>query len=420
MIYPGAVIEFFPGNFAKAPNLQVNTPGDKMESPASQPSEEMVGSVEEVANPEEALKAKIEERPISAESENAGLFADAPPLPPPSFKSQPVGGFPPSFKSTSQTPSKYGEGGIHLDLRPQMPSAGQLIPQSYLYQGRFSSLASLGEVVELENGERSTGVGGFVYIDSQNELTVGQKMTVVSKGYQLKSLGKGGTSVRYAGVVQITESLASSRYRAEVIGALFPIGKGAKLVRQEIPSLSSSPGRENARRVEIFAGEYDNNRKVFGSSSLVYLSGGRDQGIQVGDTFGVYKNRSSRYKDAKVSESPRPVAMLKVYDVQDSVASGILINAVEDVRIKDFTGPLATGNFEISGSERSDIDAIENQLDSSEESFAEEGEGNLDDEDFDELESEEGSSEESDLEDDAELDAENEDFDALEEDLDGL
>jgi hypothetical protein len=88
----------------------------------------------------------------------------------------------------------------------------------------------------------------------------------------------------------------------------------------------------------IIGGEYDENRKVIGENSVVYLDQGSNVGLKPGDILPVQARRGERREDTKFPDWRRPIGILKIVKVERNVSTAIVVEAQEEITPGDRTG----------------------------------------------------------------------------------
>lgn len=338
LIQPGAVLRFFPGSFAKPPKvtLSANTAAE-LEGQSTAPSSSAMvknNSSESSGDSQDTGLA------ISPDEDNSQvtLFSDTPVIPPPSYIAQPVRPLPDSFQSNNLFENNYGKDGIKFDVKPQDLAQGSFYPSTFVSEVPLSGLSPLGQVVEIELGQEVAGYGTMVYIDSDTELNLGQNLLAYNEGEKVSGPGGAGRLVRVAGSLKVTEVIGPQKYRALVTGAFFPVPQGAHVFTASVPIVDPHGGRPSAKEFPVFAGEAWDERKMMGVGEIIFLSGGQQDGVAVGDRFGIYKNRKKRYSSYLFKKTPVPTAIIKVFNVQDRISSAVIVSSSEDVQIGDTTG----------------------------------------------------------------------------------
>ena len=416
LIFPDVVIRFFSGTMAQPPNIQLVQPGIDPLPPGA----------------DEAAAAQGPPVPPPTPPPAAGpshLYPGAPAIPPSQTRTTPVNNnIPPAFQVSSFQINNFDKSGVSLDVRPPDPVSPRLVPHTFFHQGSESSFDNFGKVIEIEDGEETAGFGGLVYIRSAKKLAKGEIITIIGKDYAFSKGRYRGTVFRYMGEVEVIEAINDQSYRAKVVAAILPIEVGAFLSDETIPNFSLEGGRPQAGKYDIIGGAYENEREVFGPNSILFIAAGSEQNVQVDDIFGVYKNRLVRFSDATYWQSPHPIAVIKVFRVETQVSSAMVLLANEEVRPGDSTGPLAATSLDIGEGQKEELDGDgpidyeggegeESDLDTVEEGLDSEDELEGDEEEFDDSGENEGLDEDgSDGEGEVETEsAEEESFD----DLDG-
>jgi len=363
LIYPGAVLSFMPGSATQAPRIEIQKEGSQL------PGWSNESSVNKAMGKD--VKTEI------------AVLQGAPDIPPPGYMGEPVKQLPASFVKSNLSSENFGREGINFDLKPGDISEGNYFPSSFVSDLQMRQLSPVAEVVEIELGQKKAGYGSMVYIDSSNELSIGKNLLVYRQGQKISGNGRRGSLIQVAGNVKVTEAITSGKYRAIITGSFFPISVGSGLFEKQIPKVSVSGGRPSSKKFKIFGGEAWNKRNLLGSGEVIFITGGADSGVKIGDLFGIYKNRKKRYKDSVISRTPVPTATIKVFDVQSNMSSAVIVSSREDVQIGDFTGSPTVSISGISEKERFDLDDIEAAVDP--EGFSSGDSGALEDEDFEDL-----------------------------------
>ena len=374
LIYVGAKVRFFSGSMASPPGIEVSG-ADKM-------AEGIATQEPEGEPPPPGMKPVDSTKAKDAIAKK--LYPGAPSIPPPKDFVKPVpNSLPSTFKAKADSKNRYDKQGLSFDVRPPLILSPRFIPHSFLFPGLFSSYPNTGKVTEVEDGEEIAGKSQYVYIDSDKNYSIGDQFTIIGKDFSFQKGLTVGDVIQYRGVAKVIDDLGDSRYRAEVIYAINPILVGSWVSEEAIPNLADdNVGRPKNVRAELIGGAYAERRDIFATGDIVFLDSGSSDGLSQGDILGVYKNRSRRYSNSKVSESPRPIGHLKVFRADTSVASAFVFQASEAIVIGDKTGTATLTSTQSSESEQLDLDSIEGELDFDEGSAAQA------DEDEESLESE--------------------------------
>jgi len=285
LIYPGAVLSFMPGSATQAPRIEIQKEGSQL------PGWSDESSVNKAMGKD--VKTEI------------AVLQGAPDIPPPGYIGEPVKQLPASFVKSNLSSENFGREGINFDLKPGDISEGNYFPSSFVSDLQMRQLSPVAEVVEIELGQKKAGYGSMVYIDSSNELSIGKNLLVYRQGQKISGNGRRGSLIQVAGKVKVTEAITC-------------------LFEKQIPKVSVSGGRPSSKKFKIFGGEAWNKRNLLGSGEVIFITGGADSGVKIGDLFGIYKNRKKRYKDSVISRTPVPTATIKVFDVQSNMSSAVM------------------------------------------------------------------------------------------------
>lgn len=315
----GQNIHFFTGSIEKAPEVSVGESDIEVDVP---------DGFQAVASQQKISKVKK-------------LYPGAPNLPAPRVYVKPVlGDIPESFgNAETYDVSQYDEKGISFDLRPPVKVNPLFVGSFFLYGKSMEDYPKVGKLVESEDNTSVVGLNQKVYIKSEESLSVGERFTVMGRKYSFDRNGVRGDVVQYQGVVEITEVLKDQYFRGVIIKSQSEIRGYPWITREPIPSFADDyAGRSNSEKTLVIGGGHDNVTKVFGQSDIVFLDAGANKDIQIGDIFGIYKRRDNRYQDVKVKRSPTPIGHIKVFYVDEKVASAFVIHSDDVIMPGDETG----------------------------------------------------------------------------------
>lgn len=200
-----------------------------------------------------------------------------------------------------------------------------------------------GKIEEIEATEKTASIGQYVFVHTDQPTRIGQKFSVIIPRDKIKDpvLGSIGPVIEVGGVIEVTSVInqEKNQYRAAVIGNVNPIRVGSLLTQEPLPRANfARRGTLLNTEVRIIGGEFDEERRIIGESSIVYLDGGEDAGLTVGDILSIQARRSERREQSKFPNWTRPIGTLKVIKVNKTVATAVILEAQEEVRPGDRTG----------------------------------------------------------------------------------
>jgi hypothetical protein len=341
-ISKGHAIRFVAGTEADAPSVQIadasanDTISIRSVSAKSASNE---GVIVQPVYREEA------EREISKEELESGNVVEldelvaAPEIPPPSRPLGPLRDLPPSFKEkvNDDENKAYNKAGVSFSgsaVSDALRRPAKVVVNSLILDRQPSNL---GKVDEIELGEVFAGIGQIVYLRANSRMAPGDRFQIwTSRG----KLGKGYV-FDICGVVQVTGyvDLDQNIFRAVVVSTNAPIAKGGLIIadKPKIVDFSLSTQRSEVS-AEVIGGEFANKRELFGEGAIVFLNGGSLDGFKEGDLVGVQAVRKSRREKSNYPKSQYPVAIVKVVDVHERVATGLVVKASEAIATGDRTG----------------------------------------------------------------------------------
>lgn len=261
----------------------------------------------------------------------------APTLPPPSKRIPLLKVLPNSFvnERVDALDEGYDTSGIKGAPAIRAREAAKVILRSYAVDREPESL---GRVDEIEAQDRFASTGQYVIVRLNRDVSVGSRVTFIST--RPRPSGAPGPIVDVQGVGTIAGIVSENKnaYRALVTTMLAPIEKGATVLAEPPPKVTlTDNGRRAEADVKVLGAEFDNDRRVIGIGSVIYLSGGAKAGLRVGDIIGVESKRDARLPDTRYPDVRTPIASVKIADVREKVATAVVLENGEYIAIGDRT-----------------------------------------------------------------------------------
>ncbi len=399
----GQTIRFFTGSVEEAPGISVGPEGEPLDDPAL--AEGMTDNDSETSDDDglpqnlpEGFKEIVsssgdgqatEKITVDMEGETVGsvalngpsnqaaqntqpvvpqsrLYPGAPSIPPPSRLIKPVlKVLPNTFAdSDSYDKSQYDEKGISFDVRPPVRVNPLFVAHSFLYGRSAQKYPNIGRIVESEDKTKLVGQNQKVYIESKAELDIGERLTVMGLDYPFDRNGVIGDVIQYQGTVEITEKIRDSIYRGTIIKSLSGIEGYPWISREVIPTFTDDyVGRPNSTKLQVIGGGRDNVTRFYGQSDVIFIQGGTNSGVRVGDIMGIYKRRDLRYGTTTVDRTPVPIGHIKVFRAEPKLSSAFVISSDDAIVPGDETGPPIIVEAVTTKSEKEDLNSIETGLD---------------------------------------------------------
>jgi hypothetical protein len=369
----GQKLRFFTGTIENAPSVMF---GEEEQPQADRP-ENLPQGFQEVEMNQVSTEEGEEETTVSiAKKSNPrlkiqgtnpqGLYPGAPRIPPPQNFVKPVLRQMPSLFANSQSydATQYNDQGMSFDLRPPVRVNPLYVASSFLYSRRAKDYPAVGYLLEAESNERLVGLNHKVYIRSQEKLSPGERFTVMGLHYPFDRNQIQGDVIQYQGSVEITEVLPNNIYRGLIVKSIAGIKGEPWITREKIPAFGDDfSGRPNSKAFRIVGGGNDNETQMYGQSDIIFISGGSNQGVRVGDVMGIYKRRDMRYQNVHVDRAPLPIGHLKIFRAEPNISSAFILNSDDVIIPGDETGTPTIIEQVVTDSERGDLDQIETGLD---------------------------------------------------------
>jgi len=196
-----------------------------------------------------------------------------------------------------------------------------------------------GQVIEAETGASTVNVfqEAVVELDQAQEK---DRFYAFHVGERISNEHGAAYPITYEGEVEVIESLGDNKYRVLCLQTVTPIVVGSLLRKGGLPQANYSKGGTPANvAAKVFGGDFDPERKQLGMGNLIYISGGRDKGLQVGQLLTVLKDFKLRNANTNLQQPKDPIGLIKIVDVADGVATALVLESREDIRPGDLTGP---------------------------------------------------------------------------------
>lgn len=261
----------------------------------------------------------------------------APELPPPDKRTPLLKQLPSSFAETKIDVQAAGYDASGIKGAPAIGAnvAPSIFLNSMILDGKPNDI---GKIDEIETQERVAGTGQSVFLTARKELQIGQRVTFIRRRDRPSGASGPVVDIEGVGVVDGVIKDSSNTYRVTITTALFPIEKGALALEEAPPRVTMTRnGRRSDVKVKVVGGEFDDARKLLGAPSVVYLNGGSSSGLQKGDILAVEARRGTR-RETRYPDLLKPIALVKIADVREKVATAAVLTSIEGIVVGDTTG----------------------------------------------------------------------------------
>lgn len=314
-IAPGMNVQFFAGSLLDAPSFGV-------------------APIEQSADPLVAGQPPAVEVPASAI--------------PTGKKRQPLlKNIPPSLPAY-RTQVNAESSDVSIELQPSK------FPRALEYLGYYvedQPIQGAGKIVAVEGDMKTAGDYQYVYV----QIDGGGKEFIAQKNGNLlvdpNNKHRKGQMIEIQGEIEVLGRVNEQKntYRALVKKAIQPVEVGAVLVPGRLPMIDPSVGElQSGVGAKVLGGQFENKRNLFGSNSLIFLDGGSGQGLQVGQSLGIFADEDLRTKKASAYMNHRQIGTAKIIRVSGSFATAFVVKASEGIRMGDIVGS-TSGQASLSG-----------------------------------------------------------------------
>nr|WP_295905214.1 LysM peptidoglycan-binding domain-containing protein [uncultured Bdellovibrio sp.] len=235
---------------------------------------------------------------------------------------------------------------VQVDLpKNQFPTG----PEYLEYYINDSPMQGVGVITSTEMSMKTAGDYQYVFVrldEAGGKEFVAQKNVTQVKDPQVKE--RQGYMVEIQGEIEILERVNDQKnvYRAIVKKAIQPLEVGSFLVPGKLPMIDPSvTALTSGVGAKIMGGQFDKKRTLFGSNSVVFLDGGSNQGLQVGQSLPIYADERIRNKNSEAVINDRVIGVVKIVRVSPNFATAYVSRATDDIVLGDYVGKAVTHAF---------------------------------------------------------------------------
>lgn len=333
-ILRGKAIRFVAGTEGEAPAIGVMDINKGSEFVSANPLQEP-----ELDRPTYREQVQTEVTPEEIES-GVVLETDelipAPELPPPNRRTPVLKVLPSSFaESHVELDSGYDASGLDGAPAIRANKAASIFVNSFILDGNPDDV---GRVDEIESQERVASTGQAVFVKATKELAMGSRVTFIRKRERAKGSPGPVVDVEGVGIVDGVIKENSNTYHVTVTTTIFPIEKGSLVIEEPPPRVTvNRDGRHSDVHVKVIGGEFGEERRNIGTAAIIYLNAGSSSGILKGDIMGIQAKRGTR-RETNYPDLVRPIAIIKIADVRQKVATAVVLSSTSGIVPGDLTG----------------------------------------------------------------------------------
>ncbi len=346
-IVPGHVIVFVAGSEASAPQIEVreSAPPPQTNEADSLITNTAVSQTHNSSAPEFNVKTGPDEAAAGTVLEEAEIDGQ-PEIPaPPPDRHRLLKHLPPSFVSFEPaSTNQFDSTGLSVIKRKAVEETPIITPGFYLDD---QMPQSVGVISEIEKSEKVASTGQSLFVKMKSPVQVGERFSVlIPRGNIETSKGPIGPIIEVGGLIQIDQPVDEKRkiYRARVVEAVNPVAVGGLVTIEPLIRVSMKRNADVSNiQVQVIGAQQDNERKIIGSGSAVYLDGGAAAGLKNGQILALRAVRKAHWEKTSLPDFAPPSAVLKVVRVDHKVATAIVLETHEEIVPGDITGgPLPT------------------------------------------------------------------------------
>lgn len=200
------------------------------------------------------------------------------------------------------------------------------------------SIEAVGEVLEIEGDLVAAIENQYVFINLPNWLPSG----LVHVVNEVERLPNGGYIYQLQAELEVIQPVSKNNrlYRARVKRSLAHVTKGAKVVvPRPLDYKAQSIATLGSQESEVVSGVCEANAQNFGEGETVFLRSPKSQPLQVGQQLAVYRSEEVRNKKTIALLNPRVIGAVQVVYVSGRWATGVVLDAQEEIVAGDGTAP---------------------------------------------------------------------------------
>lgn len=356
----GRTVKFIAGDESEAPTIGVadRITGDSKQDEVLVASNELspirLNTLPEHTGEKPQYREDVEKTITRKELEAGTVIEEAeiiprPDIPAPKVQTKPPTKLPNSFRRPggrrADAQDNFDITGLEVVKSNALTKTATIIPNALIFDSRPREI---GVVDEIEASDVTASLGQNVFVKLKRPASVGERLSIFDVRKSLKSERTStiGILAEVSGQVEIV-GVADEKnnvYLATVLMSVNPIPKGGMVLDEPLPQGDySRTGRRSEVKVRVVGGEFDETRKIIAESSVIFLDGGSKAGLQVGDLLGVQANRGVRHGSSKYGNVTKPIALIKIIDVRETVATALVLETSEEIMPGDKT----SGEFPI-------------------------------------------------------------------------
>lgn len=276
-------------------------------------------------------------------------------IPPPEVPPKPVLKVPPSFPEW-QSVFKEDPKAVMDDRdlgKTQAPVPDRFYLRAYVQE---NPVEAAGEFMENDTEAGLPIVNQYVYVKIKKGMaSEGQKFLIVRDNGRIKRMikqwdGKDKAHhVQIIAEVEIREPVPAEfkrnhdrsnyqAFRALVTRTTGLSSKDCVLIPGSMQVLDMSMnGSQGSTQAQIIGSENSPASALFGQGALVFLNKGTSEGVEEGQLFDIFSDRTTRRADTVVKFSPAPSGTIKIVRASNHVSTGVVLQARDSVQQGDIT-----------------------------------------------------------------------------------
>lgn len=195
----------------------------------------------------------------------------------------------------------------------------------------------VGVIREAEAGGPTAMEYQYVYVEMSNPPKgVYSVLKDIGHVQDKKDLGR---VVEVQGEIEVMDEVGDGLYRAIVKKSLAPIDVGAVIVPGSLEVVNTEDGVPvQGPSLQVIGAQFGTQRNIVDADGIVFLNGGSDEGLQVGQVYGVYADRQTRNANTKVKSPGDLIGHLRIAKVASHFATAFVTKMNGEILIGDRVG----------------------------------------------------------------------------------
>lgn len=223
-----------------------------------------------------------------------------------------------------------------VKIKKERPTKYIIDKNLYIASGWIADdFSSIGQIIASPTDRVIFGNHDIVYLSINRKMAEGEKFLVIRDIKTVKHPKTGkklGHQIRVAGILKVTGTEDDTPI-AKIISAFEEVQLGDGILPFQDMEPPVVPDVTRMPDIEGYIVESRMNNKVVSTGDIIYLDKGMNDGLEVGDIFGVFSTEPL---------IKRPIGTIQVVSLKPETSVAIVLGSEKEILIGDMWGMLST------------------------------------------------------------------------------